>query len=78
MSMFPRASSMVTSSSSCGVMLAIQSFSSMNTILVGRFAGDFPGVLAALGNGELYLSVHTTANPGGEIHGPIGARSLFR
>ena len=42
--------------------------------LVGPFAGDFPGFLAALGNGELYLSVHTTANPGGEIRGPIGAR----
>ena len=42
--------------------------------LVGPFAGDFPGFLAALGNGELYLSVHTTANPGGEIRGQIGAR----
>ena len=42
--------------------------------LVGPFAGDFPGFLAALGNGELYLSVHTTANPGGEIRAQIGAR----
>jgi hypothetical protein len=42
--------------------------------LVGPFVGDFPGFLAALGNGELYLSVHTAANPGGEIRGQIGAR----
>ena len=42
--------------------------------LVGPFAGDFPGFLAALGNGELYLSVHTTTNPEGEIRGQIGAR----
>ena len=42
--------------------------------LVGPFAADFTGFLAALGNGELYVSVHTTANLGGEIQGQIGAR----
>ena len=42
--------------------------------LVGPFAGDFRGFLAALENGELYVSVHTTANPSGEIRGQLGAQ----
>lgn len=42
--------------------------------LVGPFAGDFAGFVSALGNGELYLSVHTSANPAGEIRGQIGAK----
>ena len=42
--------------------------------LSGPYAGDLDGFLAALGNGELYVSVHTSTNPGGEIRGRIGAR----
>lgn len=42
--------------------------------LVGPYAGDFAGFVTALGNGELYLSVHSAANPAGEIRGQIGAK----
>ena len=40
--------------------------------LVGVFAGDFSGFVEALGNGEIYVDVHTTSHPAGEIRGQIG------
>ncbi len=41
--------------------------------LLADFAGDFEGFVAALRNGELYVNVHTVANPAGEIRGQIGS-----
>ena len=32
---------------------------------------DLRDVVAAIEAGDTYVNVHTTANPGGEIHGPI-------
>jgi hypothetical protein len=34
---------------------------------------DFAGFLEALRSGELYVNVHTAANPGGEIRSQIDA-----
>lgn len=39
--------------------------------LVGPLEGDMAGFLDALASGELYVNVHTLANPGGEIRGPV-------
>ena len=39
--------------------------------LVGPWAGDFDGFLSDLLNGNTYVNVHTTTNPGGEIRGQI-------
>ncbi len=41
--------------------------------LVGDFADDWEGFVAALGNGELYVNVHTQDYPPGEIRGQIGS-----
>ena len=42
--------------------------------LLGPLEGDFDGFVSALRAGELYVNVHTAANPTGEIRGQIGAR----
>ncbi len=39
--------------------------------LVGPFAGDWDGFVAALIGGQLYANVHTGAHPGGEIRGQV-------
>ncbi len=39
--------------------------------IIGVF-GDFTAFVEALRNGDLYLNVHTAANPAGEIRGQIG------
>lgn len=41
--------------------------------LVGPFAGaDLDALLEAITAGEIYVNVHTTANPGGEVRGQAG------
>ena len=40
----------------------------------GPFEADFQGFLQALGNGELYVNVHTAEFPTGEIRGQLGVR----
>ncbi len=40
--------------------------------LIGPLAGNFDGFLTALRSGELYVNVHTVANPAGEVRGQIG------
>lgn len=40
--------------------------------LMGVFAGDFPGFIEAMRQGELYVNVHTVDFPGGEVRGQIG------
>jgi hypothetical protein len=42
--------------------------------LTGPFASDFAGFLAALGRGELYVEVTTSAHPAGELRGQIAAQ----
>ena len=44
--------------------------------LVGPLAGDIPGFQAALAAGALYVNVHTSGNPGGEIRGQITAGAM--
>ena len=44
------------------------------TDLIGPLAGDFSEFVDALRNGDLYVNVHTVANPPGEIRGQIGVR----
>jgi hypothetical protein len=39
--------------------------------LVGPFAGDWDGFLAALDAGDLYVNIHTLANPGGELRDQV-------
>ena len=41
--------------------------------LLGPLAGDFDAFVEALRAGDLYVNVHTTAYPDGEIRGQIGA-----
>jgi CHRD domain len=38
---------------------------------IGTLAGNFPGLVTALKAGTLYVNVHTSANPGGEIRAQI-------
>lgn len=44
-------------------------------LIAGPFA-TFAEALVALGEGNLYLNVHTAANPGGEIRGHVGPVTL--
>jgi len=46
--------------------------------LVGPLKGDMRGFQAALAAGNLYVNVHTTANPGGEMRAQIPATSVPR
>lgn len=39
--------------------------------LVGPLTGNWDGFLEALDNGDLYVNVHTTAHPGGEIRDQV-------
>lgn len=39
--------------------------------LSGSLAGDWAGFVAALKSGGLYVNVHTTTNPGGDIRGQV-------
>ena len=41
--------------------------------LVGPLAGDWDGFVAALRAGNIYVNVHTMANPGGEIRDQVHA-----
>jgi hypothetical protein len=40
--------------------------------LAGPFAGNWDGFVAALKSGGLYINVHTSQFPGGEIRGQVG------
>ena len=42
--------------------------------LLGRFSGNFSDFLRALRTGELYIDVHTSGHPGGEVRGQIGTK----
>ena len=41
--------------------------------LIGPLTGDMPAFVEALRAGELYVNVHTAANPSGELRGQLGA-----
>lgn len=43
--------------------------------LVGPYAGDWDGFVEALRHGELYVNVHSTDHPTGEMRGQIGQRN---
>lgn len=39
--------------------------------VVGALAGDLDGFIEAIRSGNIYINIHTTANPGGEIRGQL-------
>jgi len=39
--------------------------------VVGALAGDLDALIAAIRSGNIYVNVHTVANPGGEIRGQL-------
>jgi hypothetical protein len=62
-----------------GPVAGVNSINESGTIaasdLVGPLAGDFAGFLEALHTGQLYVNVHSVANPGGEVRGQIAIQS---
>ena len=44
--------------------------------LVGPLAGNWKGFTDAMAKGELYVNIHTKANPGGAVRGQIPATTL--
>ena len=42
--------------------------------LTGPLTGDFQELVEALRNGEIYVDVHSTDFPAGEIRGQVGAK----
>jgi hypothetical protein len=43
----------------------------MASNVIGPIAGDLGTLIAAIRSGNIYVNVHTTANPGGEIRGQL-------
>ena len=39
--------------------------------VVGALVGDLDGFIEAIRSGNIYINIHTTANPGGEIRGNL-------
>lgn len=44
--------------------------------LVGPFATSWPNFVAAIKSGSIYVNVHTTANPNGEIRGQVMTQQI--